>query len=545
MDRQKVMKQLSADVIVVGSGPSAVHAAYPIVESGMSVVMLDVGHRDLTYEPLIPSRPFSEIRRTDPLQHRYFLGDRFEGVPLTPLGAGPQMTPPRKYVLQGTHWLSPILSHSFQALESLACGGLGCAWGAVSFPFLNNELVKAGLPPEEMSRQYDIVARRIGISGCKDDLEQLRGVCTPLLPPLEIDQKAKTILSCYERRREAFQRAGLYVGRPIMAVLTQPLNGREANRYNDMDFWSNVGRSIYWPVSTLHDLESRKNFSYRSSYLVETFAEVGESVAVCARFLETGRKEVFTGHRLVLAAGALGTGRIVLRSLAQYNVPVPITCNMHVYIPCLHHSSLGRAPDERCHSLAQLTIIYDPTRDREHLVQAQSYSYRSLLLFRLLKELPLPFPESIRIMRTLSSSMVVFVIQFEDYQNVNSHCVLRHDRDRNEDYLQIDYEVSKEAQYSAEKAIKVLRRSMRHLGCLPFRTVEPGHGSSVHYGSLLPFSLEEKPLTTEPSGRLRGTDRVYVADGAAFTYLPAKGVTMTLMANANRVGQNVAASISI
>jgi hypothetical protein len=532
------MKHITADAIVVGSGPSAVHAAYPIVQSGLSVVMLDVGNRDTTYASLIPNRPFAEIRWTDPLQHRYFLGDRFEGISLNRLGVGPQITPPRQHVVQDAQALSPVDSPTFHALQSFAVGGLGGVWGAVSFPFLDNELAKAGLSPSEMHKQYEIIASRIGISGCQDDLTSLCGT-VPLLPPLDIDHHSEMIFSRYERKRGIFQRAGLYMGRPVMSVLTQPLNGRTPNPYHDMDFWSNPGGNIYSPVSTLLDLEEFPKFSYRRSYFVEGFQEEGETVSIFAKSLETGEKDVFVARRLIIAAGALGTARIALRSLGQYDVCVPLTCNMHFYVPCLHYSSLGKPPKDRCHSLAQLTVIYDPTRDHEHLVQAQLYSYRSLLMFKLLQESPLPLRESLRAIRSLSNSMLVVVIQFEDNQSSTNHCTLRRGQGQSRDYLQIAYEPSDAALRDTKQTLKVLKRFMRNLGCLPLRTVEPGHGSSVHYGSLLPFSIEEKPLTTEPSGRLRGTHGVYVADGAAFSYLPAKGLTLTLMANANRIGQNV------
>jgi len=67
----------SADVLVVGSGPGAVNAAARLVEAGRRVVMLDYGNVDRHYAPLIPHKPFAEIRRTEPEQHRWFLGDRF------------------------------------------------------------------------------------------------------------------------------------------------------------------------------------------------------------------------------------------------------------------------------------------------------------------------------------------------------------------------------------------------------------------------------------------------------------------------------------
>ncbi|MGA2137428.1 MAG: hypothetical protein ABSH14_01055 [Verrucomicrobiia bacterium] len=188
-------------------------------------------------------------------------------------------------------------------------------------------------------------------------------------------------------------------------------------------------------------------------------------------------------------------------------------------------------------------MIYDPTGDRQHLVQCQLYSYRSLLLFRLLKELPLPQSESLRILRELAPSMVIWVIQHEDHLNPDNHCILRRSPGGGGDYLDIAWQESATVGKSQQSSERAMMRAMRRLGCWPLRPVHPQHGSSVHYASTLPFSTADKPLTTEPSGCLRGTSTVYIADGAAFAYLPAKGLTGTLMANANRIGQFVARSM--
>ena len=82
------------DVIIVGSGPGGVNAAAPLVEAGRSVLLIDYGNEDRRYAALIPHQPFSELRRTDRQQHRYFLGDEFEGIPLGPVRVGAQLTPP-------------------------------------------------------------------------------------------------------------------------------------------------------------------------------------------------------------------------------------------------------------------------------------------------------------------------------------------------------------------------------------------------------------------------------------------------------------------
>jgi choline dehydrogenase-like flavoprotein len=531
----------ASDVLVVGSGPSGVNAAVPLVEAGLRVTLLDVGKQDATYRPLIPDAAFDEIRRSDPGQHRFFLGDRFEGLSFEnqTRGATPQLGPPRQYAVEGSAGVLPTASPGFAALHSFARGGLGATWGAACFPFLDEELERCGLDAAELRPHYEAIARRVGISGEQDDdLSPFRGPLAALLPPLDVDHNAEALLARYRERRAAFARAGVHVGRTLLAVLSRPLGGRRANAYHDMDFWSDAGDSVYRPEQTLRELSQRANFAYRGGQLVQRFEEEREAVRVHVRPLHGDGERSFRARFLVLAAGALGTTRIVLRSLQQYDVRVPLVCNHHGYIPCLRYGGLGRPPKARRHSLAQLSMIYDPSRDRRHLVQGQLYSYRSLMLYRLLNDSFLPFRESLRILRGLAPSLVIFLVQHEDHPSAEKYCVL--ERSGTDDVLRIRYAPSEQETHEQRAHEKVMIRHLRRLGCLPIQSVRTMPGSSAHYAGQLPTTRADRPLSTEPCGRLRGTRAVYVADGAALAYLPAKGLTGTLMANANRVGTVVA-----
>jgi len=533
-----------ADAIVVGSGASAVHAAWPLVDAGLRVAMLDVGHEDEVYTPRIPDAPFDEIRRRDPEQHVWMLGLDYEGVPLDPLGAGPQVTPPRRHVLQHVDRLNPTDAHGFEPLQSLATGGLAGAWGAVSFPFLDRELERCGLPVGAMRRHYEVIARRIGVSAEPGDLAEIAGRLDTVQPALEIDALAQRVLGRYVRRRDAFRREGMRLGRPFLAALSRRLGDRRAQRYHDLDFWSNAGGSVYRPDLSVAELRRREGFRYLRPWLVEAFRETSDGrVEVDARVPDRSGRSTFAARRLVLAAGTLGTARIVLRSLERYDVHVPLTCNPHTYVPCLVPGQLGRGCDERRHSLAQLTLVHDPTADREHLVQAQLYSYRSLLLYRLLPELPLPRGPALRILRTLQPAFAIWVVQHEDEVDEGKTCVLRRSGERVEDRLEIRYDDPPEAVRKRESRERSMVRAMRRLGCVPLGRKHETHGSSVHYASAFPASRESRPLTTEPSGRLRGTRGVFLADGSPFGYVPAKGLTLTLMANADRVARHVIDSL--
>jgi choline dehydrogenase-like flavoprotein len=60
-------------------------------------------------------------------------------------------------------------------------------------------------------------------------------------------------------------------------------------------------------------------------------------------------------------------------------------------------------------------------------------------------------------------------------------------------------------------------------------------GSSIHYAGTLPMKKDPGRYETDVDGRLSGTKHVYVADGACFSALPAKNLTLTIMANAMRI----------
>ena len=118
------------DVIVVGSGPGGTNAAARLVEAGRSILMLDFGNRDSHYANLVPSRSFLQLRHHDPEQHRYLLGDEFEGIPFGTVRVGAQLTPPRSYALADATERMPVDAPGFAVSMSLARGGLGVASGA-------------------------------------------------------------------------------------------------------------------------------------------------------------------------------------------------------------------------------------------------------------------------------------------------------------------------------------------------------------------------------------------------------------------------------
>lgn len=531
---------MSDEVIVVGSGPAGANAAAALVQRGRRVLMLDVGDRDERYERLISALPFRRLRQTDAAQHRYFLGDDLEGVPRSGVGTGAQLTPPRMYVTRRAATLTPVESATFAAAESLALGGLGNAWGAGVFAFDDSELSDWPISRAALDAHYEEVAARIGVSGAEDDLSRFFARPMNAMPPLEIDSNAEHLLSRYDAQRPTLNARGFFLGRPGMAVCTNALGKRGPHQYRDMDFWADTDRSVYRPRWTIEELRRSDAFRYVDRQLVTRFTERDGGVSVMTRHVDTGETQQFDGVALLLGAGTLGTTRIVLRSLERYDHRVPLLCNPYTYAPVINWSMLGREPRDRRHSLAQLTAIHQPgpAAGSRGSVQAQFFSYRSLLAFRLLKEVPLPHREALRVLRALLPAFGILGISHDDSITPSKYCELR--RTSGEDRLFVAYSLDDAERARHDAGERAILRGFRRLGASAIKRVHPGHGSSIHYAGTIPMTRDGRDLTCDADGRLAGTRAVHLIDGSTFPYLPAKGLTFTIMANANRIADIVA-----
>jgi choline dehydrogenase-like flavoprotein len=235
----------------------------------------------------------------------------------------------------------------------------------------------------------------------------------------------------------------------------------------------------------------------------------------------------------------LGTTRIVLRSLNRYGAFVPLLANPYTYVPMLNLNMLGRAPSGPKHSLVQLCVVSAPRRAAQPLVHAHVHSYQSLLNFKLAKEFPLPYSASLRLAKWLVPCLAILAIDHEDRPGPGKYCWLQRGDAGGPDQLEIKYRLPDDLVRQQRRRESVLLREFLRFGCIPLRRIRPGYAASVHYGGTFPMTQSDKELTVDPSCRLRGTRSIYLADGSVFPHLPAKGLTFTMMANANRIGTHL------
>jgi len=524
------------DVLIVGSGPSGSHAAMEAVESGRKVALVEIGYSNNQPTPFDSSKTFSEIRRSDPNQQAFFLGDNPVNALRNQGRAGPHLTPGRQYMIRNMDQLFPLQSDSFLPLQSSGTGGLGVSWGANCFALENFELERIGIAPDGMTGHYNRAGAEIGISGpTSDDLSPLIANLdhSVVQPPLPLDSNAECLLRRYQAKQDRYRANGTFLGQSLLAMLSRDLGDRRANPLTDMDFWGDAGRSVYRPRYTVEKLLAAPNFTHLTGRLAQRFRSTPGGVTLDCRNLDSNLPESFAARKLLLAAGAINSGRLALASFHDYQSRLPILCNPNHWVAAINLGMLGKPARDRRHSLSQLTVLMQAECEGPDYVLAQIYSYRSLLLFRLLKDIPLPPKQGLLFLRLLATAFTAVNIHFPDRPSTDRWIQLEA-RDSG-DVLRASATYSPAEKEWIQRYERRMLKFLASLRCIPMGVNRPLHGASIHYAGTLPYSNEDRPLTTTPDGMLRNAPNVYVADGSSWRFMPAKGLTLTLMANARRV----------
>jgi hypothetical protein len=330
-----------------------------------------------------------------------------------------------------------------------------------------------------------------------------------------------------------------------MAILTRDKGGRRANPYHDMDFYGDSRKSVFRPRYVIEELQERPAFDFRSGMAVfRVESRHGERVRVHAVNIATGATEVFTASRVVLCANALNSARIVLNSLRLSQPVTSLLCNPYTYFPTVNLGMLGRAAGSRRHSLAQFGGILMDEPGQEIDGVFQMYSYRSLLLFKLVKEMPLPPSLGLLLARTLVTSMAIFGIFFRDRMAEGKRMELVPGSPLGKPKVRFHHSYS-----AGEKAWKAacearFRQALIRAHCIPLGQVDPGPAGSIHYAGTIPADNPINPLVrTLPDGTIEGLPNVFAGDSSSWNSLPAKGLSFTLAANAIRVAELAAKGV--
>ena len=519
-----------ADVIIVGSGASAMAAAWEL--RNRKVLILDTG---LT-PPETPSlqKNLFDLRQGDPEQAEYLLGSDFQSlvnIQRSDLVSVKLKAPLIDFVIRGLPELAPLDAHEFVPFISYARGGLANAWGAGAYRYTDGDLEGFPINAGDLWPYYDELTTHMGISGVNDDLEPFFGHINGLQPPLPFNRNCGRFYRCWRRKKQQMARHGIHVGRTQLTVLTRELDGRPAYSGDNTSFFTTVNPSIYTPRITLDRLRQYPNIQYLPGWLVERFSAPGSHVEVHARALEGNGLRTFRGRHLLLAAGAINSGRIVLRSFDDTRTRLPILDNPVSFIPFVDLTAIGAATDMTGYEGGQLILIYEGPRFPGR-VQGSIYSIISPLRSDLFFNFPFSLRGNLALTRHIIPAMTVLQLFYPDSP-------------REGNYLRLGKGNLLEIHYQDQPKLGAVERLLIHkffpwgFTALPPLVQFPKPGNSIHYAGTVPMERRDLKYHSDRECRLNGAPRVHLIDGSVFPHLPAKNLTFTLMANAMRVAHGL------
>jgi hypothetical protein len=502
--------------------------------------MLDVGRERPA--PVMPDASLSELkeRLEDPV--RYFLGNEFEAVLYPGADAEYYGLPPSKnYVLESVsdyRWRAD----GFKPLASFAQGGLAQAWTGGSYPFNDAELSDFPFAHRDIGPYYDLVARRIGISGAVDDLARFMPVHDHLQPPLDLDEHSRVLLGAYEKRRQRLNDGrGCYMGRSRIATISRDHNGRRACDYKGRCLWGCPSYSLYTPGLTLDECLRFDRFRYQPGVYVSHFEIDGQHrVRTVVARTRTGSLERVPADTLVLGAGALSSCRIFLesiyRSTGQRVALTGLMDNQQILMPFVNLPMIGRRYDPNSYQYHQIGLGLEADRPHEY-VHGQITTLKTALIHPLVQTLPFDFKTALSLFRNLHAALGLVNVNLHDTRRATNTLTLEPGERDAPGRLLIHYQVAPEQAEQIRSATRRVRGALLSLNCV----VAPGKshvrpmGASVHYAGLLPMTDKAAPWTTTSEGQSRDVENLFFADGTTFPFLPAKNLTFTLMANAARI----------
>lgn len=440
------------DVVVVGSGPAGVHAAYPLVKAGLHIAIVDAG----------------------------LDGKKIENALATKHKSNPHdLLAKSGYVFNKTYELLKVKSNT-DIIQSLAKGGLSEIWHGVCDFFTPQELETIGLPKDEIQKEYQEIARRINLK----------------LRPL-LDLHGKFILK--KAKNKVYRLPVVY---------------------------------SYRTSSVVEELKKHKNFTYIPNQLVVNVQDKNKYVEMENISIE-GKERIFIRSRyLILAAGALNTTRILLRSFKLYSHKVPFLTKGHIMFVCLHPRTLIK--QSKNNNFGQVSLVCNKVKNGLNSFFVQFYRCNPQSKNLALQYIPLPKQLASLLFSIIAPYLVIVDIRFPTFESNKSFCRLKNTK---QEILEISSPKITNVIKKHKKELEIISKEIRALGLIPLKTITSDVTS--HYGGGVPFSPKPNKLSTDFNGKLHQTKRIYIADSSTWKALPAKPPTLTIMANASRVGKTV------
>jgi choline dehydrogenase-like flavoprotein len=427
------------------------------------------------------------------------------------------------FMYAGAEWTieGGLLPKGYGGRPSQALGGLSRVWGAALKRFDRQDLAAWPIPSGGLDRHYGEIERLMG--------QTLQNVSPDAALPFS--PQTQKLLARWRMREAALRALGIMVSPARMAVA-------QRCRLCGMCLYGCPYGYIFSSDMFVRLYRDHPAFEYRAGLRAARIEEQGGSTQVfCTR--DNGTQTMISADRVFVAAGVLGTARLMLASFGTREDRLTLHDSQRFLLPFLGlHAHPRHAP---VHTLSQIFLEVEGSGMGAANVHVQVYSYNDFYPARIraalgpLRRLAGPFADIVGRHFILAQGFM--------HSRDSGTAELRLTGPRTHPVLAIAPDVRERTRQVVRRIYARLGRAGRLAGMLPLTPVAEMAevGAGYHSGAVFPMARAPRGWQSDALGRLRELARVHLVDASVLPEIPGGPVTLSIMANAHRIGAEAAA----
>lgn len=507
-------------IFVIGSGPAGVSSAWALLERGLKVTMIDVGfelEKDIQ-KKLNHFRGTGDVKILEGIKYNFHASDH------TKLSYGSD------YVYRQKEYIHFVTDNQVYCKPSLAKGGLSNLWGAFVDSYSMEDTETWPVTSHQLEPYYKKILEFMPVASNKyygSHQSQFY---------YRSSKQADHLLNLYSNSEEKLNAKGFIYGSAKLAVKFEDQQNRQHCTYCGMCQYGCPYSLIYSSSHTLDKLNKNINFTYLSDIFVNKLEERDSEVIIHAFQCDTGKKITLKGSQVFIACGSILSTILILNSLEKYSEPVYLYDSQHFMFPCLLFKKIKNVDKENLHTLCQLYLRFHNSNILKKACHLQIYTYMD----QYPKELRRLFGKFYSIIEFFLSPLLsrLIVIQgFLHSQDSRKFSLKIKQTSQNKTPVEVSIVDNSETSLKIKQIVSYLFKSKKLLGFVPIKFLLKISkvGRSYHYGGSFPMKQNPGQYETDIFGKISGFKRVNIVDSSIFASIPAKSITLSIMANAYRI----------
>jgi len=493
------------NIIVVGSGPAGVSVAKGLLERNCKVTLLDAGNILESEKQILLHEIQLNNHLADTDSLRYHANAKKKSK--LPYGSN--------FIYKGVEDFFSWNTENCRFQPSFARGGLSNVWGGAIASYSVNELSDWPASCCDLSFYYSQIILW---------LEKYYTADTSSV----LSQQAQYLKNNWEKRQSELEKNGFSFRTAMLAVDFNRCRLCGACQYGcpyELIYHSSI--HLAW-------LKQHPNFTYVNDAIVENFSEHPNTVKLVVKHNKNKQSQQFFSDRLFIACGAGLSSLLYLRSLNKPGKELFLKDSQHFILPCLINKKIKDVIKEPLHTLCQLKISLTQKNISHYPAHLQLYTYMDLYSHEMKSKLKWLYP----IAKPLLNAWLERLVIIQGYLD-----------SKESNHLIIQYQTSGKFVIKTNNTMPVtsiihnivgyLKKHHDNLALKPLRFLlwQSLTGQSNHIGSSLPMSDNPKEDEVDIWGRPCHFKRIHFVDGSILPSIPAGPITLTIMANAYRIGK--------